>query len=96
MDGVKIDKGNRHLWQRHISSVPQNITLFDNSIRENVAFGINLNKIDDEKIVSSINGAQLFNLVESWENKYQTIVGEHGVRISGGQRQRIGLARALY
>jgi ATP-binding cassette, subfamily B, bacterial PglK len=96
VDGVKIDKGNRHLWQRHISSVPQNITLFDSSIRENVAFGINLNKIDDEKIVSSIKVAQLFNLVESWENKYQTIVGEHGVRISGGQRQRIGLARALY
>ena len=96
IDNKTITVENRRSWQNHIAHVPQNIYLADSTIEENVAFGISKEQINHQRVVESIKQAQLFDLVEEWPDKYQTIVGENGVRLSGGQRQRIGIARALY
>jgi ATP-binding cassette subfamily B protein len=76
--------------------VPQNIYLSDNSVEENIAFGISKDKIDYQRVKKAAQQAQIAELIEQWKEGYQTFVGERGVRLSGGQRQRIGIARALY
>lgn len=83
-------------WQEHISHVPQNIYLSDNSVKENIAFGMPKNKIDFERVNQAAVSAQISELIDSWDDKFETMVGEQGIRLSGGQRQRIGIARALY
>jgi len=87
---------NLKLWQKQISYVPQNIYLMDSSIKENIAIGINKERIDDEQIKKSIKLANLTSFIEELPEKLDTRVGEKGIKISGGQRQRIGIARALY
>ena len=79
-----------------IGYVPQNITLIDATIRENIALGFLPEEINDEKVYSVIKEAYLAELVNSLPEKLDTMVGENGVRLSGGQRQRLGLARVLY
>lgn len=96
IDGVNIDQENLRSWQLHLAHVPQSIYLSDTSIQENIAFGIESNKIDLELVRKAATEAHLSELIDSWPNKYQTLVGDRGVRLSGGQRQRIGIARALY
>ena len=96
IDGIKIDKLNAMSWQSRIAHVPQAIFLSDSSISENIAFGIPKEEIDTKKIKLCAKMAQLSETIESWDMKYDTVVGERGVRISGGQRQRIAIARALY
>jgi ATP-binding cassette subfamily B protein len=76
--------------------VPQAIFLADSSIEENIAFGIPKDQIDPQRVRRAAQQAQIADDIESWPNKYQTFVGERGIRLSGGQRQRIGIARALY
>lgn len=83
-------------WRLAISHVPQNIFLSDNSIAENIAFGIPLEKIDFVKIKEVAKRAQISNFINGTAKKYLTKVGENGLKLSGGQRQRIGIARALY
>jgi ATP-binding cassette subfamily B protein len=96
VDGVPINDKNCHNWQAHIAHVPQSIYLADGSIEENIAFGLPRKDIDLERVRQAAQQAQIHDLIESWSQKYQTNVGERGVRLSGGQRQRIGIARALY
>lgn len=83
-------------WQRHIGYIPQNIYLVDDTIRANVALGLEPSQIDDEQVWRALTDAQLADFVRSLDEGLDTVVGERGVRISGGQRQRIGIARALY
>lgn len=83
-------------WLSHIGYIPQTIYLTDDPIRDNIAFGINRNEIDDKRIWEVLEEAQLKEFVESLPEGLDTSVGERGVRISGGQRQRLGIARALY
>lgn len=83
-------------WQNNIGYVPQSIYLTDNSLRNNIAFGIPNDKINEEAVLKSIKSAQLDDLIKSSDDGLNTFVGERGVRLSGGQRQRIGIARALY
>ncbi len=90
---IKLQVG---AWLKHIGYIPQNIFLSDESIRENIAFGVPKNEIDDKKIMEAINEAQLLEFVNSLPDGLDTEIGEGGVRLSGGQRQRIGIARALY
>lgn len=94
-DGVDI-KDNMRGWRKNISYIPQNIYLSDDTIRNNVAFGIAANKISDERIWDALEKAQLKEYVENLPNGLDTVIGERGVRMSGGQRQRIGIARAFY
>ena len=83
-------------WLSHIGYIAQNIYLTDDPIRDNVAFGVNREDIDDKRIWEVLEEAQLKEFVESLPGGLDTSVGERGVRISGGQRQRLGIARALY
>lgn len=96
VDEVRIDDSNSRLWQMHISHVPQAIYLSDATIAENIAFGLHPNEIDQQRMQRAAHMAQIGQDIELMEQKYQTLVGERGVRLSGGQRQRIGIARALY
>ncbi len=96
IDDVPITSANTRAWQAHIAHVPQVIFLADSSIEENIAFGVPNDQIDLHRVKQSAEQAQIADMIESWPEKYQTFVGERGVRLSGGQRQRIGIARALY
>lgn len=87
---------NLRSWQDQVGYVPQSIYLTDSSLRNNIAFGIANDEIDDSRIEYSIHAAHLTDFVNSLPNGLDTFVGERGVRLSGGQRQRIGIARALY
>lgn len=83
-------------WLSKIGYIPQSIYLIDESIRDNIAFGIDADQIDDEKIWQALEEAQLKQFVEELPEGLDTTIGDRGVRISGGQRQRLGIARALY
>jgi len=97
IDGVKLTGENMIPWRRMIGYVPQDIYLLDETIAENIAFGIPLEEIDPKRLRSATEGAQILEFIErELPEGFQTTVGERGVRLSGGQRQRIGLARALY
>ena len=96
IDGIQIDETNRGSWQKKIAHVPQMIVLSDNSVEENIAFATDKSEINIKRVSKAAKEAQLSELIESWPEKYQTLIGENGIKISGGQRQRIGIARALY
>ena len=87
---------NIRSWQRQIGYVPQSIYLCDDSIRRNIAFGLDENEIDDDKVWAALKKAQLEEFVKNCPDQLDMNVGDRGVRLSGGQRQRIGIARALY
>ncbi len=94
-DGVNIFD-NYADWLSKIGYIPQSIYLIDESIRDNIAFGIDGDKIDDRRIWEVLEEAQLKEFVEELPEGLDTTIGDRGVRISGGQRQRLGIARALY
>lgn len=97
VDGKVITKQNLKSWQRLIGYVPQHIYLSDDTITANIAFGVDPNFINQKVIENVSKIANLHNFVENeLPKKYQTLIGENGVRLSGGERQRIGIARALY
>ncbi len=83
-------------WQLSMGYVPQEIVLIDDTIRANVAFGVEPREIDPGQLEHALQAAQLEDFVATLPGGLDTVVGESGVRLSGGQRQRIGLARALY
>lgn len=83
-------------WHKNIGYIPQSIYLSDETLKENIAFGIPYEEIDDSRVTDVLRSAQLKELVDSLPKGLNTIVGENGTRLSGGQRQRIGIARALY
>ena len=83
-------------WSKRLAYIPQAIFLADESIRDNVAFGIEEDEIEEDKVWQALSEAQLDGFVRSLPEGLDTMVGERGVRLSGGQRQRIGIARALY
>ena len=94
-DGSNIFS-NYESWLAQIGYIPQSIYLVDESIRENIAFGIDAEEIDDDRIWEVMEEAQLSDFVKSLPEGLDTKIGDRGVRLSGGQRQRIGIARALY
>jgi len=96
VDGQTITKENCPAWQKKIAHVPQAIYLSDNSIAQNIAFGVRPEEIDLERVKKVAAQAQILDIIQSWPEHFDTLVGERGVRLSGGQRQRIGIARALY
>ena len=83
-------------WLHDIGYIPQFIGLVDDTISANVAFGIDVEDIDEKRVWEVLEEAQLKEFVEGLPEGLNTKIGERGVRISGGQRQRIGIARALY
>lgn len=87
---------NVQTWQQEIGYIPQVIYLSDDSIRNNIAFGVPEDEIDDTRVRLAAEQAQLADFIDLLPDGYQTSVGDRGIRLSGGQRQRIGIARALY
>ena len=96
IDDHEVTSENIIQWQKNIGYVSQLITLTDDTIKKNIAFGIEDDQIDDNKMSTCISKAQLKDFIEVQEKGLETIVGERGIKLSGGQRQRIGIARALY
>ncbi len=96
IDGRTLGEGTTSSWQSEIAHVPQSIFLQDASIAQNIAFGVDPDEIDLERVKKAAEGAQIDDFIESQPGGYSASVGERGIRISGGQRQRIGIARALY
>lgn len=95
VDGVDItslSNGNGQM----IGFVPQNVNLLDDTVRRNVAFGVKDEEIDDEKVWSVLEQAQLREIIEACDDGLDTEIGERGIHFSGGQRQRFAIARALY
>jgi ABC-type multidrug transport system fused ATPase/permease subunit len=95
IDGIDILE-NLANWQSMLGYVPQNIYFTDDTLRNNIAFGIQEELIDEIAIESAIKAANLDKFISELPLGLDTIIGERGIRISGGQRQRIGIARALY
>jgi len=95
IDGRNIFE-NIHSWQKNIGYVAQDTYLVDDTIQRNIAFGIDDQFIDNNKISDTLDKSQLRSFVDSLPKKLETKVGEKGIKISGGQKQRIGIARALY
>lgn len=83
-------------WLSHIGYIPQMIFMLDDTIRGNVAFGIDSKTVDDQAVWKALEEAQIADFVRSIPEGLDTQIGERGIRLSGGQRQRIGIARALY
>lgn len=97
VDDQVITKQNCRAWQSLIGYVPQQIYIADDTVKANIAFGVDVNKIDDDAVIRAAEIANLHDLVvNTLPKQYKTRLGERGVRLSGGQRQRIGIARALY
>jgi len=95
VDGFEL-KNSIQGWQKKISYIDQKTTLIDSTIAENIALGVNKNQINRELLEQVLLLSECSEFVNNFTNKYETYVGERGVRLSGGQIQRIGIARALY
>ena len=87
---------NYPAWLSQIGYIPQSIYLVDEPIRNNIAFGIADDEIDDNRIWQVLEEAQLKEFIQTLPEGLDTAIGDRGVRLSGGQRQRLGIARALY
>lgn len=96
IDGKNAGLLKEQVQRIKIAHVPQSIFLSDQSVAENIAFGVPRDLIDLQRIRSAAESAQIASEIESLPNGYNTLVGERGIRFSGGQRQRIGIARAIY
>jgi len=97
VDGKIITTQNSRSWQRSIGYVPQHIYLSDDTVQNNIAFGVDHKDVDQKAVEKASKIANLHEFIsDELPNQYQTTIGERGVRLSGGQRQRIGIARALY
>ena len=96
LDGIPVNDSDLPAWQANCALVPQDIRLFDGSIRDNVAFGLDHELIDDEDVWTALNTAQFDDVVAQMPYGLYTMIGENGVKLSGGQRQRLALARAFY
>lgn len=95
IDGIDISEYMGQ-WHKMIGYVPQSIYLIDDTVRNNVAFGVEEKEIDDEKVWNALQQAQLKEFVEELPEGLDTSLGDRGIRFSGGQRQRMAIARALY
>jgi ATP-binding cassette, subfamily B, bacterial PglK len=83
-------------WRSQVAYLPQEIFLIDNTLRHNVALGVDDSEIDETRLIEALRMARLKEYVEELPKGIDTFLGENGVRLSGGQRQRVALARAFY
>ena len=93
IDNQDIKKISPNSLRKNISLVSQDVILFDSSIKDNIAYA-NPNA-SDEEIVKACQFAAADDFINKMPNKYNTLIGENGVRLSGGQKQRISIARAV-
>jgi ABC-type multidrug transport system fused ATPase/permease subunit len=93
VDGVDLSTVKLNSYRTQLGVVLQETFLFDGTIRENVAFA--RPSATEEEILAACHIARVDEFAESFENKYDTVVGERGVKLSGGQKQRVSIARAI-
>jgi ABC-type multidrug transport system fused ATPase/permease subunit len=93
VDGKSIYDYDLENLRGNMSIVPQDVILFGGTIKENIAYG--KPEASDEEIMLAAKQANALNFIESFPEKFETLVGERGIKLSGGQRQRIAIARAL-
>jgi ABC-type multidrug transport system fused ATPase/permease subunit len=96
VNGEPLSPARVKPWQRRVGYVPQAIYLADDTLRRNIAFGVEDKEIDDRALLAACEAAQLSPVIASLPQGLDTLIGERGMRLSGGQRQRVGIARALY
>ncbi|MGQ0556968.1 MAG: ABC transporter ATP-binding protein [Nitrospiraceae bacterium] len=97
VDGRPVTPANVRVWQKRLGYVPQHIYLADDSLAANIAFGVPPKQVEMDRVWHAAQIAKLHDfVVGELPDRYETLVGERGVKLSGGQRQRIGIARALY
>lgn len=96
VDGERVTEANRNAWYMLVGFVPQNINLLDADFTQNIAFGLQPDEIDFDKVKEAARRAKILDLIEQSPQGFNTRVGESGIKLSGGQRQRLGIARALY
>jgi ATP-binding cassette, subfamily B, bacterial PglK len=96
IDDHLLNENNVSDWQQMVGYVPQDIYLLDDTLRRNIAFGVEDSQVDDDRVLSVLKMAQLEGLVAQSKSGIDLVLGERGARLSGGQKQRIGIARALY
>ncbi|WP_114781592.1 ABC transporter ATP-binding protein [Botryobacter ruber] len=96
VDGKKLEKSQLAGWRSCIAYVPQDVFMLDATLAENVAFGVEKERIDYDRVEGALRLARLGDFLEQLPNKLETMIGDRGALVSGGQRQRIGIARALY
>jgi ATP-binding cassette, subfamily B, bacterial PglK len=89
-------KENAWKWQQKVAYLPQKVFLIDDSVKKNIALGVENDDINKDKLISSIQNARLVDVIGNLPQGIETNIGEGGIRLSGGQRQRIALARAFY
>jgi ATP-binding cassette subfamily B multidrug efflux pump len=95
IDGKNIKEHNLFLLRRAMGYVPQEVLLFSDTIKNNIAFGSQKSELSSTEIEKAAKAAQVHENIESFPDKYETIIGERGITLSGGQKQRISIARAL-
>ncbi len=93
MDGIDLARVRLDSYRTHLGVVLQETFLFDGTIRENVAFS--RPDASNEQVLAACRIARVDEFAETFEKKYETVVGERGVKLSGGQRQRVSIARAI-
>ena len=91
-----LNKRNFINWQKFVGYVPQETYLMNESIKNNIAIGVDKKSIDDEKVEFALSKANIKNFVDDLEGGKDSLCGENGINMSGGQKQRLGIARALY
>lgn len=97
IDDTPLSEENIRNWRAHIGYVPQRVTLLDDTVASNIAFGVLPEKVDMEQVRWAAKVAQIDQFIETeLPQQYETRLGERGIRLSGGQAQRIAIARALY
>ncbi len=94
LDGVELKEYPRHFLRRQIGIVEQEPFLFSRTIRENIAYGVG-REVSDEEVEVAARAAAIHDVIESFPDGYNTLVGEKGVTLSGGQKQRVAIARTL-
>ena len=96
VDGITLDRENLPAWRASVAHVPQQVFLFDASLRENIAPGVAADEVDHISLQEIIEAVQLGEVVASLPQGLEHCLGERALRLSGGQRQRVCIARALY
>ena len=95
VDDIDIQT-NTKSWQKNIGYVSQSIFLIDSSIKKNIALGLDEDQIDNDQIIQCCKDAMILEYINQLDNKFETNIGENGIKLSGGQIQRLAIARELY
>lgn len=93
IDGVDLKSLNLSSYRNQIGFVPQEVFLFSDTIKNNIAFG--LSEVNQEQVETAAKNAAVYQNIVDFELKFETMLGERGITLSGGQKQRVSIARAL-